>query len=77
MSGLELAFARCLILPAFHKPAAIVVPIAALCIAAEMLLFCAMHLVSGAANHGQMIDWLVVAAICGFLAYGRLVLKPL
>ena len=76
MSVLELVCALSLILPAFYKPVAILVPIAALCIAAEMFLFCAMHLASDEASHGQLIYWLVVAVICGFLAYGRLVLKP-
>ena len=27
-------------------------------------------------NYGPMIYWLVVAAICAFIAYGRFVLKP-
>ncbi len=76
MSVLELVCAICLILSAFHRPVAILVPIAALCIAAEMFLFCALNLASGEASHGQIIYWLVVAVICGFLAYGRLVLKP-
>jgi len=31
MSGLEILIAVCLILPAFHKPLAILVPIAAIC----------------------------------------------
>ena len=43
---------------------------------AEMLLFSAVHLASGDANHGPMIYWLVVAAICAFIAYGRFVLRP-
>lgn len=77
MSVLELVISVCLILPAFHKPLAILAPIAALCIAAEMLLFCGLHIYSGATNHGPMIYWLVVAAICAFIAYGRFVLEPL
>jgi hypothetical protein len=58
------------------KPLATLAPIAAACIAAEMLIFCALHLQSGDANHGQMIYWLVVAAISTFVAYGRFVLEP-
>jgi len=58
------------------KPLAILAPVAAACIAAEMLLFTGLHLHSGNAEHGQMIYWLVVAALCASLAYGRFVLKP-
>lgn len=76
MSGLELLFSLCLILPAFYKPLAILVPIAAVCIAAEMLIFSGLHIYSGDANYGPMIYWLVVAAICAFIAYGRFVIKP-
>jgi len=73
----ELLCAVALIVPGFIKPVTMLVPIAALCIAAEMLLFSGLHLASGAPKHGQMIYWLVVAAICGFIAYGRFVLQPL
>jgi len=76
MSGVELLCALGLILPAFHKPLAILAPVAALGIAAEMLLFSVVHLYSGDANDGPMIYWLVVAAVCAFIAYGRFVLKP-
>ncbi|MBL9039873.1 MAG: hypothetical protein JNG84_15250, partial [Archangium sp.] len=64
-------------LPAFVKPLGLAAPIAALCIAAEMLLFVGLHLASGNAEHSQMIYWVVVAAVCTFLAVGRFVLKPL
>ena len=40
--------------------------VGAVCIAAEMLVFTALHL----------SYWLVVAAICAFTAYGRFVLQP-
>jgi hypothetical protein len=76
LSGLELLCAVALILPAFSGRLAILAPIAAGCIAAIMLLFCALHLYSREANHGEMIYWLVVAAVCLFIVYGRLVLKP-
>jgi DoxX-like family len=76
MSVFELLCSLGLILPAFYKPLAILAPIAAACIAAEMLLFCGLHVYSGDANYGPMIYWLVVAAICAFIAYGRFVLKP-
>lgn len=77
MSVLELLCALALVVPAFHKPLAILAPIAALCIAAEMLIFCGVHLNSGDKSYGPMMYWLVVAVLCGFIAYGRFVLKPL
>ena len=73
----ELLCSLGLILPAFNKPLAILAPIAAACIAAEMLLFSGLHIYSGDANYGPLIYWLVVAALCVFIAYGRFVLKPL
>ena len=77
MSVLELLCSLGLILPAFHRPLAILAPIAAACIATEMLLFSGLHMYSGDANYGPMMYWLVVAAICAFISYGRFVLKPL
>ena len=74
MSVVELLCSVGLILPAFYKPLAILAPIAAACIAAEMLLFSGVHIYSGDTNYGPMIYWLVVAAICVFIAYGRIVL---
>ena len=76
MSVLELLCAVALILPAFYKPLGVLAPLAAIFVAAEMLLFCIFHLAAGDANFGPMIYWLVVAAFCAFIAYGRLVLKP-
>lgn len=73
----ELFLGVALVLPAVYRPAALLAPAAAVCIALVMLLYCALHLHSGDSNHGQMIYWLVVAAVCAFIAYGRLVLKPL
>ena len=77
LSVLELLCALGLLLPALHRPLASLAPLAAACIALEMLAFCGLHLASGEANNGPMIYWLVVAAVCGFLAYGRFVLAPL
>jgi DoxX-like protein len=71
LSILELICSVALILPAFNKSLKILAPIAAVCIAAEMLLFCACHMFSGEASYGPMIYWLVVAAICAFVAWGR------
>ncbi len=77
LSVVEIACAACLIVPAFRKGLAMAAPIAALVIAAEMLLYCGLHLASGEPNHGEMIYWLVVAVLCGLLAYGRLAVKPM
>jgi hypothetical protein len=76
MSVIELLCSVCLILPALYKPLAILAPIAAVVIAVEMLLFCGLHLAAGDPNYGPMIYWLVVAAFCAFIAYGRFALKP-
>jgi xanthine/uracil/vitamin C permease (AzgA family) len=77
MSAVELLCSLALILPAFYKPLALLAPLAAIVIAAEMLLFCGLHIASGDQSYGPMIYWLVVAAVCAFIAYGRFVLKPL
>ncbi len=78
MGVVELLCSLGLILPAFNKRLAILAPIAASFIAAEMLFYCGLHLLSGyAAQVGPMIYWLVVAALSAFIAYGRLVLKPI
>lgn len=76
MSVFELLCSLGLIIPAFNKRLAILAPIAAACIATEMLLFSGLHIYSGDANYGHMIYWLIVAAVCAFIAYGRFVLKP-
>ncbi len=76
LSVFELLCSLALIIPALGQPLAILAPIAALCIAGEMLIFSGVHLYSGDTNHGHMVYWLVVAAFCAFIAYGRLVLKP-
>lgn len=77
MGVFELLIGLCLILPAFYKPLAMLVPIAAVCIVVEMLVFSGLHIRSSDANYGPVVYWLVVAALCLFLAYGRLVLNPL
>jgi hypothetical protein len=77
MSVLELLCVVALIVPAFSKRLAILAPIAAGFVAAEMLFFSGVHLASGSTSVGPVIYWLVVAAICAFIIYGRLVLKPI
>jgi hypothetical protein len=77
MGVIELLCSLCLILPIFNKHLGILAPIAAICIAAEMLLFCGLNIFSDNANYSHLVYWLVVAAICAFIAYGRLGLKPI
>jgi hypothetical protein len=76
MSAFELLCSVGLILPAFNKSLSVLAPLAAACIAVEMLLFSGLHLYSGDANFGPVIYWLVVAAISTFIAHGRFVLQP-
>jgi len=76
MSIVELLCSLCLILPVFNQSSVVLVPIAAIYIAVEMLLFSGLHIYSGAANYGPVIYWLVIAAICAIIAYGRFALKP-
>jgi len=76
LSVIELLLSVALVLPAVSRRFGILAPIAACCIAAEMLLFCAVHLSSGDSSYGPMIYLLVVAAVCAFIAYGRFVLRP-
>ena len=76
LSVVELICAIALIVPIVTQRGASLVPIAATVVGAEMLLFSGVHLASGSAIFGPVIYWLVVAAICTFIVYGRLVLKP-
>ena len=77
LSGIEMLCTLGLVVALFSKPLAVLAPIAAILIAAEMLLFCGVHLRSGANDYGPMAYWLVVAIICAFLAYARLRLRSL
>jgi hypothetical protein len=77
MSVIELLCSLGLILAAFNKSLGKLVPIAAICIAAEMLFFSGLFIYSGDMNYSHLIYWLILAAICTFIAYGRFVLKPI
>jgi len=77
MVSLELLCAIALVAPLFNKRAAILAPIAAAFVGAEMLFFSGVHLASGSTDIGPVIYWLVVAAVCAFIVYGRLALKPI
>ncbi len=76
MSVIELFCAVGLVLPAINKSFGLLAPIAAIVIAAEMLIFCALHVASGSGDQGELVYWLAVAAVCAFVAYGRLALRP-
>ena len=77
MAVIELVCSLGLILPALSKPLAMLAPIAAVVIALEMVVLCVVHLTSGATNYGPIMYWVVVAAVCTFVAYGRFVSHPL
>lgn len=77
LAGVELLCALCLVLPVLYKPAGAFVPAGAIGIAVIMLAFCIIELLSGNANVSSIIYWFVVAAVCTFIAYGRMVLRPL
>lgn len=77
LSVVELLCVVGLILPIFNKQLAVLAPIAALVIVAEMLLFTVVHFASGSGQSGEVVYWLVVAVVCAFIAYGRFVLAPL
>lgn len=76
MSVLEVACAFGLLLPALNKSLGLSAPIAACVILAEMLAFCVLHRLSGATDLGPLAYWVVVAAVCALIAYGRFVLRP-
>lgn len=71
LSVFELLCALGLVLPALRKRLSFLVPVAAAGIALEMLLFTAVALVSGKAAQGEVVYWLVVAAVSAFIAVGR------
>lgn len=76
MGVVELIAAVALVLPLIGS-LGVLVPIAAAFIVIEMLVFCAVHLRSGASEHGTLMYWLGVAVVSGFVIFGRLVLQPL
>ena len=76
LSVFELLCSLGLVLPVLGASLGLLAPIAATGIAAEMLVFSGVHMRSGATRHQPMIYWLVVAAVCAFVAYARFVLSP-
>lgn len=77
LSIFEIICAIGLVIPLLLKSQRKLVPLAAAAIAGEMVLFCAIHLASGAGFNGQVIYWAVVAVVCAVIVYGRRVLRPL
>ncbi len=77
MSVLEILCSLGLVVPVFSRGLGILAPIAAVFIAAEMLVFSGLLVLSHEASYAPMIYWLVVAAVCAFVAYGRFALRPL
>ena len=75
LAVVELLCALFLLVPAIYKPASVLTPIAAIFIAVIMVSFCVISLLSGNSATNSIIYWLVVAGICGFIAYGRMVLR--
>ena len=65
-----------LVLPAIKKSLGVSVPVAAFIVLAEMLLFSVINLTSGNVAYSEIAYWMVVAVIAGFIAIGRLKLKP-
>ncbi len=72
----ELFLAIALVVPARTRALARAAPLAAGGVAAEMLLFTAVSLASGAAHAAEIGYWLVVAAVCGLVAWGRAARTP-
>lgn len=71
LSLVEVLCALALVVPRKTPALALAAPIAAACIAGEMLMFCGVHLASDVTQHGEMIYWLVVAALCAGVVVGR------
>jgi hypothetical protein len=77
MSVLELFCVAALLLPAVSKKLGALAPAAAVVIALEMLGMVGVHFASGQGANGQVIYWMVVAAFCSFVAYGRFAMEPI
>jgi len=77
LSVIELFASLALLLPAWSKRFAGLAPVAAVGIALEMGLFCVVHLYSGVPEYSPLIYWLIVAALCAFIALGRFMLAPM
>lgn len=72
---LELGCSAVLLLPLVVRSWGPLASVAAMVVAAEMLLFSGLHLWSGDRQHGHLFYWLVVAALCTLLVWGRFASK--
>ena len=73
LSVLEVPVALMLVAPAIKRSLPPKLPaIAAAFLVVEMIVYSGVHLASGAPANGQIAYWGVVAAVCGFVALGRL-----
>lgn len=75
LAAMEILAVGALLLPLAMERLWFLVPIAAACIAAEMLLFIALQFRSGLGEQGQIFYWLIVALVCGLLAIGRILVN--
>ncbi len=75
-SALEFLSAIALMIPVMNKRLGRLAPIAATYLCAEMLVYISIGLQHGvAASH--LTYWCVLATVCAFVAFGRLVLRPI
>ncbi len=77
LSIVEIAASFALIAPLFNKKWGKWPAYAAAFVASEMVVYSALNYFSQFKDMGSIQYWLVVAAISGFIAYARLVLKPI
>ncbi|HNN93634.1 MAG TPA: hypothetical protein PKI03_15240 [Pseudomonadota bacterium] len=76
LAGIEGLAAIALLLPALGSRFAGASPLGAAVVTCEMLFFSVVHLASGTTAHGEVVYWLVVAGLAGFLAFARRSLNP-
>ena len=69
---IEIICAIALILALFKKSLKFLSAPALIFIAIEMIAFCIIHIKSGESNSSPIAYWAIVAAVCAFIAYGRL-----
>jgi DoxX-like family len=75
--GLEVVCAIGLVIPAMLPTLGYLVPVAAVGIALEMLVFCGVHLQSGNGQPGELAYWLGVTLVCALIVIGRTRIAPL
>jgi predicted membrane protein len=77
MSIVEIICSLALILPLFRKRLGRLPAVAAICIASEMLMFSGLSVFAHSAESKEITYWLIVAAVCAFIVYGRFSSKQL